>query len=1188
MNKGPLLSLVCACLLGAQMTAATASAEDFGVRDDLWDVHKGAVLTAHTDLLSSPTDPGMFGGDDFASSSITTQFADGKTNGYVHFVEWRVPGLVSVNHIRLFAAGDGALYNNGREFGRFTLKVKSPGSAVFDTTVVNFIPTHPYTQLGEKFLVLDQTFDAVTRQEFRAEFEQIDLRAGGYNAPRVIELDAFGPPVPPVITQQPISTSVFAGVNAGFSVAATGTDPVTFTWKHAGTNVVLGDHFQAADGRTLLINNTRVEDAGAYTVLVANSAGNVESDPAVLTVNLDTNAPIVSITAPASGIVNSPSFNLQGNVSDDVGVVSARLEKNGVPGGDLTISDGQFSVPVTIATGETHLKVIAKDAAGNEGSAEVVVSLSPTAISSDDLWDVSRGNVVTASSGVHAEQGPGLFGGEGFYAEPGSTLFADDKPEGFAHFIEWQTIGPVTISTVRLYAAGDGAIYNNEREFDSFTLKTKSPASTNFDVTVFTFVPQHPYNVLDPATSLILETNVPVFTAQEFRGEFVQFNGHRGYDGPRIVELDAFGPTAGGAPEIVNQPASREDFVGGRAEFLVGATGGGPLSYQWRHEGTNLADSDRISGAHSWKLTINELTAEDAGKYSVVISNSQGEATSGDATLTVNVDSTAPVVTITSPASGAQTNGTFTLGGTVGEANVLASVRWEFNGRPAGDLPLVDGHFSVPGQVFQFGENHIKVIARDVSGNEGVAEVTATWTAPRALVLEHPANVQEGSRVEVPISLVSTGGVAGATFVVSFDTNYLSDAQFNWASSIENGFTSANLQSPRQLRASFALPGTTLSQGSAQIAMLSFRARSVPTNITTQLRLELVGIYSDSGDQYTNNNFLQPTTALITKRKVTGDVNANDRLDVGDASLILRLVSLLDPVRFWDRSSNDLNKNGDVDSGDVIKVLRAVVGLDPQPVAMASTIGKKSQSQTDATASVIIVTVPPPPRIFIPPLLAVDKATAVAGDKVAVEVRISAQSQPVSGASFRLEYPMDALRLDDASANQVGPIVPGGAVALWNLSPNQNNYATQDGAISLAVSSATTWPTNNGVLARFTFTVQAGAASRYEWLIALKGLEVSHDGFATEILGDARFSFIGHAPDPTTLSANVSFTADGKPKLSFQGNAGAWYEIHSSEDLWTWRLVGTQYSADGLVEFTDPQPSSSAAHFYRAVLTTSP
>jgi hypothetical protein len=585
--------------------------------DDLWDVSRGTTVTRSSAVFTESDGPGLFGGGGYVAERGDTIFADNSfsgytatptnhwpypfppppmpvfvplTNGYVHFVEWKTVTPVTVSSLHLFASGDGEQYSYGREMGRFTLKIKSPGSADFDTTVFTFAPQHPYVFLNsDTQLILDTNIPPITAQEFRGEFEQLNQRAEGYNAPRVIELDAFGPPPSPLplIFGQPVSTTVWAGTDASFSVRATGAAPLTYTWKHAGTNVTLSSRIESS-GALLRIHNATLADSGEYSVVVSNSAGQAESNPATLTVNADSLAPVIAISSPISGSVGVRAIRLAGTLTDNVSVVSARWEQNGALGGSLSVSNRNFSVPVTLQTGTNVLRVIALDAAGNEGSAQVAVALSPTAQSSEDLWDIGRGTIVTRSSSVYTEvDGPGLFGGGGFVGEPGDTLFSDDnyhsvilvpgfpgipgyptlpaltnatnvsvivQTNGYVHFVEWKTVEPVTVSKIRLFASGDGETYSYGREMGRFTLKTKSAGSTNFDLTVMTFVPSHPYAILDAASSLIMDTNLPAFTAQEFRAEFEQLNLRAaGWNAPRVMELDAFGPipTTSEAPHIL-------------------------------------------------------------------------------------------------------------------------------------------------------------------------------------------------------------------------------------------------------------------------------------------------------------------------------------------------------------------------------------------------------------------------------------------------------------------------------------------------------------------------------------------------------------------------------------------------------------------------------------------------------------
>lgn len=87
------------------------------------------------------------------------------------------------------------------------------------------------------------------------------------------------PQTPPTITNQPQSILVNAHGTATFSVAATGTDPLVYQWKHNGTNV------PNATSSTLAITNARPFNVGAYRVVITNNYGAVTSAVANLTLN---------------------------------------------------------------------------------------------------------------------------------------------------------------------------------------------------------------------------------------------------------------------------------------------------------------------------------------------------------------------------------------------------------------------------------------------------------------------------------------------------------------------------------------------------------------------------------------------------------------------------------------------------------------------------------------------------------------------------------------------------------------------------------------------------------------------------------------------------------------------------------------------------------------------------------------
>lgn len=97
----------------------------------------------------------------------------------------------------------------------------------------------------------------------------------------------------PAITLQPTNQTRIAGATATFSVAATGTAPLNYSW-HRGTNVLTdGGNISGAATATLTLNNVQDVDATNYAVVITNVAGTVTSaatkltviDPPVITTN---------------------------------------------------------------------------------------------------------------------------------------------------------------------------------------------------------------------------------------------------------------------------------------------------------------------------------------------------------------------------------------------------------------------------------------------------------------------------------------------------------------------------------------------------------------------------------------------------------------------------------------------------------------------------------------------------------------------------------------------------------------------------------------------------------------------------------------------------------------------------------------------------------------------------------------
>jgi hypothetical protein len=92
------------------------------------------------------------------------------------------------------------------------------------------------------------------------------------------------PATGPVITVPPVTTNIFVGKNAGFSVTATGTAPLNYQWLKNGTAFVDAGAISGARTNLLTFTPAATNHAGSYSVIVTNLGGAVTSSVALLNV----------------------------------------------------------------------------------------------------------------------------------------------------------------------------------------------------------------------------------------------------------------------------------------------------------------------------------------------------------------------------------------------------------------------------------------------------------------------------------------------------------------------------------------------------------------------------------------------------------------------------------------------------------------------------------------------------------------------------------------------------------------------------------------------------------------------------------------------------------------------------------------------------------------------------------------
>jgi acid phosphatase len=92
--------------------------------------------------------------------------------------------------------------------------------------------------------------------------------------------------VAPTITTQPASQTVTVGQTATFTVAATGTAPLSYQWRKNGTAIS-----GATSSSYTTLATTSSDNGAQFTVVVSNSAGSATSNTATLTVTTSTATP---------------------------------------------------------------------------------------------------------------------------------------------------------------------------------------------------------------------------------------------------------------------------------------------------------------------------------------------------------------------------------------------------------------------------------------------------------------------------------------------------------------------------------------------------------------------------------------------------------------------------------------------------------------------------------------------------------------------------------------------------------------------------------------------------------------------------------------------------------------------------------------------------------------------------------
>jgi len=177
-----------------------------------------------------------------------------------------------------------------------------------------------------------------------------------------IVLNLWEGPLPPSITNQPQTQAVLPGSNVVFSVAASGTAPLSWQWSQGGTAIA------GATASSLVITNAQAADAGVYSVVVSNLAGSVASSNAVLSVSS------VVITAEPQGATVAAGYSAAFSVT---AIGAAPLSYQWWKDGNAIAGATQSSFDITNAqTGDAGgYQVVASSQAGSATSSVAALTV---------------------------------------------------------------------------------------------------------------------------------------------------------------------------------------------------------------------------------------------------------------------------------------------------------------------------------------------------------------------------------------------------------------------------------------------------------------------------------------------------------------------------------------------------------------------------------------------------------------------------------------------------------------------------------------------------------------------------------------------------------------------------------------------------------------------------------------------
>ncbi|HTV43205.1 MAG TPA: LamG-like jellyroll fold domain-containing protein [Candidatus Sulfotelmatobacter sp.] len=524
-----------------------------------------------------------------------------------------------------------SLYYAQRNSGRSTVDQMNT-AMIWASTNTPFDPNNPPGTPPDATVTLNPTGSQVwdeyslgtniTGQYFLIEFTDTNdccnpggnqLRLGG----------SLSSIVAPYFTQYPASQELFAGRTANFSVIASdgNTAPFTYQWSKGSTVLSDGGRISGSATANLVISDLVSTDSAAYTCTIANSVGSTNA-AANLTVLTGPNDAVGKLIVSNSPIAYWRMDETSGtNAFDNIG------EFDGTYGPDSTLGNASMTPPAFpgFYAGNTCVGMIEDDA--NSAISVPPLNLNTNTVTMIAWLNPAEGQDEYASLIVwRASAAYGLLAYQPTAGAPNTLSFIWNN-------IGWYENSGLVLPTNQwcmaalvVTATNDTLYLGSQGALNSYTSANNNPpAAFNTSMFIGCDSGSRTFNGLMDDISLFNKS----LTAQQIGAIYAAGVGEV-------------------PPGISQDPVSVTNYVGGTANFSILATGSGD-AYQWLEGTTALTNGGNISGAYSTTLSIANVSSNNVGNYSCIVSNSLGSLTSSSASLTViPVPTNAYVATVVS------------------------------------------------------------------------------------------------------------------------------------------------------------------------------------------------------------------------------------------------------------------------------------------------------------------------------------------------------------------------------------------------------------------------------------------------------------------------------------------------------------------------------------------------------------